>query len=540
MAGAQVELHARRLVYLGKQKENMDMTAAANLLLPSTSRGTSVNRKQLSNSEPGCNKEDLLLQKEQSSENVLDEEGNMFLDAGETMLPECRDAPGGAQHEQEQGSFMKLANFNMLSKLPEAQPMAMEPSSPSPLSLSPVMASATLHSCESQALSSTAVANSMYSSSPAQLPAVAMTITHKVSQEKEESGEEEGYVSLTSCAIILISLGLRALRHLIHSYQNFSLKSERASAFPRESKLLSSQKLVVMEKASTHIDFTSSSEEFHDTEESKPQDASVANSTKKVEEEEKEKQQQQEQESPKPNEKLRQTDPGVPIVRQKSRESSERAFLQGRGLYSRTHSMLTVHTPDLRGFLGLPKSSGPSGEVGVKQIDRLGARLSHMMSKSNYGKPLRSEAGKESIHSIPSTHSMPPRTQPASTWEVPVAKPVERETIPGHVLMPPPSPLPPSESWFAATTSSKKPLGTFIREKHAGSRRKSASFEEIPPRPSNNSQQMAAGGSKGLHQRRQSFEELPPRPPSNKSQRMGSSKDLFQRRQPFRPTMQAA
>jgi hypothetical protein len=55
-----------------------------------------------------------------------------------------------------------------------------------------------------------------------------------------------------------------------------------------------------------------------------------------------------------------------------------------------------------------------------------------------------------------STHnSLPPWTELASSREVPtIAKQVDRDTALGHGLVPTTSPLPPSESWFAAATSS--------------------------------------------------------------------------------------
>jgi hypothetical protein len=59
-----------------------------------------------------------------------------------------------------------------------------------------------------------------------------------------------------------------------------------------------------------------------------------------------------------------------------------------------------------------------------------------------------------------STHnSLPPWTELASSREVPtIVKQVDRDTALGHVLVPTPSPLPPSESWFAAGTSFSTPL----------------------------------------------------------------------------------
>jgi hypothetical protein len=57
------------------------------------------------------------------------------------------------------------------------------------------------------------------------------------------------------------------------------------------------------------------------------------------------------------------------------------------------HTMQTVHTPDHKGFLGIPKISGLSGDSGVKQVDRLGAQLSHNIRKSNYTEACHSQVG---------------------------------------------------------------------------------------------------------------------------------------------------
>lgn len=215
------------------------------------------------------------------------------------------------------------------------------------------------------------------------------------------------------------------------------------------------------------------------------------------------------------------------VEEQQSEESSEKAFLQGRNSYSRTHSMLTVHTPDHRGFLGLPKASLPGGganaqQVGVlKQVPerRVGSNLGSNLSHTTTSKPPHSRmsssktqefitqagAGAGATHNN-QTGLLPPwttttraATATTSSKEVPIAKQIAKEAVLARVLVPPPSPLPPSESWFAATTSFRKPLGSFIREKHAGFIRKSSAShqDQIPTvtQPSNNNNNSSSSSS---------------------------------------------
>jgi hypothetical protein len=244
------------------------------------------------------------------------------------------------------------------------------------------------------------------------------------------------------------------------------------------------------------------------------------------------------------------------VEEQESKESSEKAFLQGRNSYSRTHSMLTVHTPDHRGFLGLPKTSLPGGGANAQQVGGLkqvperqvGSNLGSNLSHTTTGKPPHSRmsssktqefitqagAGAGAIHNN-QTGLLPPWTTTTraakattSSKEVPIAKQIAKEAVLARVLVPPPSPVPPSESWFAATTSFRKPLGSFIREKHAGFIRKSSAShqDQIPTitQPSNNNNNSSSSSSNNNN---------------NNSQRICSSKDSLQRRQSFRPTIHA-
>lgn len=135
----------------------------------------------------------------------------------------------------------------------------------------------------------------------------------------------------------------------------------------------------------------------------------------------------------------------------------------------RLHSMETVHTPDHRGFLGLPKSSKlTSGEIErARQVDRLGARLTRMISKTNY---IESRNGtRMNEHDEGTTSSQgPSATTSASSAEPPRTKWVDAVAS----LMPPPSPKMPSESWLSNTLPperlmevkklSRKSLGSFI------------------------------------------------------------------------------
>ncbi len=134
------------------------------------------------------------------------------------------------------------------------------------------------------------------------------------------------------------------------------------------------------------------------------------------------------------------------------------------------HTMQTVHTPDHKGFLGIPKISGLRGDSGVKQVDRLGARLSHMISKSNYTEARHSQVGnsigkEESCAEQHSGWQAPPVTF-SPLFKLPKMKQVGCPLL--SALMPPPSPISPLESWLSARSiptlkkPSRKPLGSFI------------------------------------------------------------------------------
>lgn len=136
----------------------------------------------------------------------------------------------------------------------------------------------------------------------------------------------------------------------------------------------------------------------------------------------------------------------------------------------RKHTMLTVHTPDHKGFLGIPKISGLSGDNGVKQVDRLGARLSHMISKSNYTEVRHSQVGnsngKEESCAEPHSGWQAPPVTFSPSFKLPKMKRVGSPIR--SAPMPPPSPISPLESWLLARSiptlkkPSRKPLGSFI------------------------------------------------------------------------------
>lgn len=169
-------------------------------------------------------------------------------------------------------------------------------------------------------------------------------------------------------------------------------------------------------------------------------------------------------------------------------------FAQARGAApARLHSMETVHTPDHKGFLGLPRNpsttshsgSGNGGppdaadrERAARQVDRLGARLTRMISKTNYvdaRSNVRVDEVDGSGSQEPSASSagggvslaeQPHPLRPKGKW-------VDRVAVMGGSLRPPPSPKSPSESWLCNTLppsrflevkklSSRKPLGSFI------------------------------------------------------------------------------
>lgn len=138
---------------------------------------------------------------------------------------------------------------------------------------------------------------------------------------------------------------------------------------------------------------------------------------------------------------------------------------------ARLHSMETVHTPDHRGFLGLPKTSKlTSGEIErARQVDRLGARLSRMISKTNYMESRNvTRMNEHDERETGSSSHGPSATTSSSSVEAPRTKWVDAVAS----LMPPPSPKMPSESWLSNTLPperfmevkklSRKSLGSFI------------------------------------------------------------------------------
>ncbi|KAG0619647.1 hypothetical protein M758_4G154400 [Ceratodon purpureus] len=140
---------------------------------------------------------------------------------------------------------------------------------------------------------------------------------------------------------------------------------------------------------------------------------------------------------------------------------------------TRLHSMETVHTPDHRGFLGLPKSTKlTSGEMEqARQVDRLGARLTRMISKTNYMESRNGSARMfehDETDQAGSSSQGPSTTTSSSSVEAPRTKWVDAVSS----LMPPPSPKMPSESWLSNTLPperfmevkklSRKSLGSYI------------------------------------------------------------------------------
>jgi hypothetical protein len=587
-------LHARRLVYIGKYKDSSTRNITHNNNTIATTPTDDLPRL--------ASQEDLL--------------SAVFLDAGETLLPDqpCASVGGGTrqqqsqqpeqEQEQEYLTSWKSADFVEHTKVQSAaQAMATTERAPSGY---PLSSSSTSHSSEeTRAMPSSTTTTTTVG------PKSSANFCPKEADDSCTADEDGGHVSLTSCAIILLSLGLRAIRRLIHSYQNNILSMQESATPPKTSspfRLRSESKAVTNDnKASTQTDSSVSAADqqfdFYDTEEEAhhpaedattviPEVATVAaaaaeeDATIAAAEEDttvvagaqddattvaedsmtdlegtssckttNAQLQQQKTEDPDQVQLL--------VEEQQSEESSEKAFLQGRNSYSRTHSMLTVHTPDHRGFLGLPKTSLPGGganaqEVGgLKQVPerRVGSNLGSNLSHTTTSKPPHSRmsgsktqefitqagagAGAGATHNN-QTGLLPPwttttraATATTSSKEVPIAKQIAKEAVLARVLVPPPSPLPPSESWFAATTSFRKPLGSFIREKHAGFIRKSSAShqDQIPTvtQPSNNNNNSSSSSSNSSNNNNN----------NNNSQRICSSKDLLQRRQSFRPTIHA-
>jgi hypothetical protein len=596
-------LHARRLVYLGKYKDSSTRNIMHNNNTIATTPTDDLPRL--------ASQEDLL--------------NAVFLDAGETLLPDqpCASVGGGteqqqsqqSEQEQEQEYFTswKPADFVEHTKVQSAaQAMATTEGVPS---VYPLSSSSTSHSSEE----TRAMPSPTTTTTTTAGPKSSANFCPKEADDSCTADEDGGHVSLTSCAIILLSLGLRAIRHLIHSYQNNILSMQESATPPKTSspfRLRSESKAVANDnKASTQTDSSVSAADqqfdFYDTEEdahhpaedattvipevatvaaaaAAEEDATIAaaegdatiaaaeedttvvagaeddatkvaeDSMTDLEETSSSKTtstqlQQQKTEDPDQVQLL--------VEEQQSKESSEKAFLQGRNSYSRTHSMLTVHTPDHRGFLGLPKTSLPGGGAnaqqvgGLKQVPerRVGSNLGSNLPHTTTSRPPHSRmsssktrefitqagagAGAGATHNN-QTGLLPPwttttraATATTSSKEVPIAKQIAKEAVLARVLVPPPSPLPPSESWFAATTSFRKPLGSFIREKHAGFIRKSSAAhqDQIPTvtQPSNNNNNSSSSSSSNNNNN------------NNNSQRICSSKDLLQRRQSFRPTIHA-
>lgn len=153
----------------------------------------------------------------------------------------------------------------------------------------------------------------------------------------------------------------------------------------------------------------------------------------------------------------------------------------------RMHSMETVHTPNHRGFLGLPKTATKfeiEEAERTGQVDRLGARLTQMMSKTNYMEP-RVGASRMNEHeetdlgrefSSSQGHSA---TTSSSSVEAPPAQTKWLDAV--SKLLPPPSPKMPSQSWL----SSALPPERYLEVKKL-SRKSLGSFIPIkpPPKPS--------------------------------------------------------
>jgi hypothetical protein len=139
--------------------------------------------------------------------------------------------------------------------------------------------------------------------------------------------------------------------------------------------------------------------------------------------------------------------------------SKTEGFVEVRVPITRKHSMQTVHTPDHKGFLGIPRVSALNGDSEVKQVDRLGARLSHMISKSNYTEAHRHTQAAGDSHE---------KEECTNGSLLPKSKKVVKGSALLTALKPPPSPISPSESWLSTRSipqfrrPSRRPLGSFI------------------------------------------------------------------------------
>ncbi|XP_024369521.1 uncharacterized protein [Physcomitrium patens] len=142
-------------------------------------------------------------------------------------------------------------------------------------------------------------------------------------------------------------------------------------------------------------------------------------------------------------------------IRETERESASSVLRKGQLAAEmvpppiRLHSMETVHTPDHRGFLGLPKASQlTSGEMErARQVDRLGARLTRMLSKTNYMESRNARVHEHDEHETESSGKGPSASTSSSSAEAPRTKWVDAVAF----LRPPPSPKMPSESWLSNT-----------------------------------------------------------------------------------------
>ena len=169
----------------------------------------------------------------------------------------------------------------------------------------------------------------------------------------------------------------------------------------------------------------------------------------------------------------------APVRSLSGRESVTSSEMSRKGLAAemqappaRLHSMETVHTPDHRGFLGVPKASNlSSGEMEqARQVDRLGARLTRMLSKTNYmeSRNVRVHDQNECEGAGDYSSQGPSATTSSSLAGVQKNKWADAFAS----LRPPPSPMMPSESWLSNTLPperfrlikklSRKPLGSFI------------------------------------------------------------------------------
>lgn len=231
-------LHARRLVYIGKYKDSSTRNIMHNNNTIATTPTDDLPRL--------ASQEDLL--------------NAVFLDAGETLLPDqpCASVGGGTQQQQseeeEEEEYLtsgKPADFVEHTKVQSAaQAMATTERAPSGY---PLSSSSTSHSSEE-----TRAMPSSTTTTTTAGPKSSANFCPKEADDSCTADDDGGHVSLTSCAIILLSLGLRAIRHLIHSYRNNILSMQESATPPKTSspfRLRSESKAVANDnKASTQTD----------------------------------------------------------------------------------------------------------------------------------------------------------------------------------------------------------------------------------------------------------------------------------------------